>query len=140
MELTRLPFHASLELYQEQAEQLLDAWKAGHPTAIQIVRQSHPRFLDATIPWLPKKMSESELRSATLDASDAQLVIARWYDFQSWARLAEYVEAVTQEGSPVAQFEAAVEAVIGGDVGALAALLRAAPRIGPGPFDARDAF
>src|SRR5206468_1495601 len=52
------------------------------------------------------------------------LAIARWYDFESWPRLAEYVEAVTQEGSPVSKFESAVEAVITGDAATLDSLLR----------------
>jgi Ankyrin repeats (3 copies) len=123
MEITSLPFRARLEEYQKQAEQLLAAWTAADPTAIQIVRQKHPRFLDPNIPWLPKRMPESELRSATLDLSDAQLTVARWYDFESWPRLAEYVEAVTCEDSSVSQFESAVEGTISGDVATLALLL-----------------
>lgn len=113
--ITPLPFRASLEEYQKQAEELLEAWRAGVPGAIQIVRQNHPRFLDPHIPWLPKKLSDTEVRSVTLELSDAQLTIARWYDFESWPRLAEYVEAVTRDGSPVSQFESAVEAVISGE-------------------------
>jgi ankyrin repeat protein len=125
VELRRLPFDASLADYQQQADTLFDAWTSGDADAIQIVRHTHPRFLDTKIPWLPKRMSEAEVRSVTLDRSDAQLALARWYDFQSWSRLAEHVDAVTREGSPVAEFESAVEAVIDGDVAALASMLRA---------------
>jgi hypothetical protein len=99
----------------------------GRSGAIQIVRQKHPRFLNPEIPWLPKKMSEAEVRSVTLDRADAQLAVARWYDFESWSRLAEYVEAVTRSDSPVSHFEAAVEAVIDGNVAALTSLLRDHP-------------
>jgi ankyrin repeat protein len=129
MDITPLPFRASLEEYQKQAEELLEAWRAGDSGAIRIVRHKHPRFLDPTIPWLPKKLSDSEVRSATLDVADAQLTIARWYDFESWPRLAEYVEAVTRDGSPVSTFESAVEAVISGDVATLASLLRENPEL-----------
>lgn len=129
MDLTPLPFRASLEEYHRQAEQVLAAWKAGDPRAVQIVRQRHPRFLSSRIPWLPKPLSDAELRSASLELSDAQLAIARWYDFESWPRLADYVEAVTRDGSPVSVFEAAVEAVIDGDMGALASLLREHPEV-----------
>jgi hypothetical protein len=129
MDITSLPFRARLGEYQEQAEQLLAAWRAGDPAAIQIVRQRHPRFLDPNIPWLPKRMPESDVRSATLDLPDAQLTVARWYDFESWPRLADYVEAVICDGSPVSQFESAVEGVISGDVAGLALLLGEHPNL-----------
>lgn len=123
-DITPLPFRSRLEEYQEQAEELLEAWRAGDPGAMRLVRTRHPRFLDDRIPWLPKKLPDSEIRSAALEPGDAQLTIARWYDFQSWPALAEYVEAVTRENSPVCQFESAVEAVISGDVAALRSSLR----------------
>jgi ankyrin repeat protein len=65
--------------------------------------------------------------SASFDESDARLTIARWYDFADWSSLEHYVAAVTQDGSPVARFEAAVEAVIDGHVDVLAKLLRDHP-------------
>src|SRR5712664_3149225 len=129
MDLARLPFRSSLEQYRKQAEQLLEAWQAGDAGAIQLVRENHPRFLDSRIPWLPKKLSDSELRSATLEPVDTQLAIARWYGFESWPRLAEWVEAVAQEESPVSKFESAVEAVITGDVVTLERLLRENPEL-----------
>ena len=124
MQLRRLPFDAALADYQQQADALFDAWTSGDADAIQIVRHAHPRFLDAEIPWLPKRMSDAEVRSVTLDRADAQLALARWYDFQSWPALSEHVDAVTRDGSPVAAFEAAIETVIDGDVAALASMLR----------------
>ncbi len=127
--ITPLPFRSSLEEYQKQAEELLEAWRAGDPGAIQLVRTRHPRFLDDRIPWLPKKLPDSEIRSAALELADIQLTIARWYDFQGWPALAEYVEAVTQGNSTVCQFESAVEAVISGDVAALRASLRENPEL-----------
>jgi len=126
-DITPLSFRSSLEEYQKQAEELFEALRAGDPGAIQLVRHKHPRFLDASIPWLPKNLSDSEVRSVTLELADAQLAIARWYDFESWPRLAEYVKAVSQEGSPVSKFESAVEAVITGDVARLQSLLRENP-------------
>jgi ankyrin repeat protein len=63
------------------------------------------------------------------DAADAQLTIARWYSFQNWTALVEYVEAVARDGSPVVQFESAVEAVVAGDLSALESLLRKNPEL-----------
>jgi ankyrin repeat protein len=127
MDLKTLSLRSSLGEYQRQAEELLDAWKGGDAGAIQLLRTRHPRFLDDRIPWLPKKLPESQIRSAALELADFQLTIARWYDFQSWPALAGFAEAVSRENSPVSQFESAVEAVINGDEATLKALLRANP-------------
>jgi hypothetical protein len=62
---------------------------AGDGDAIRTFREHHPRFLDEKIPWLPKKMTETEVRSVTLNLSDAQLAIARWHSFADWAALAQ---------------------------------------------------
>jgi ankyrin repeat protein len=129
MDITPRPFRAALEEYERQATDLLDAWRAGDPGAIQIVRHKHPRFLDSRIPWLPKQLSDAEVRSVELARPDAELTIARWYDFQDWSRLVEHVEAVSRDGSPVETFESGVEAVINGDVATLSSLLRTHPEL-----------
>jgi hypothetical protein len=127
--LSALPFRSSLEEYQRQAGELLERFRSCDADAIRVIKEHHPRFLRSDIPWLPKDLPDSDLRSATLDTADAQLTIARWYDFQDWSALAEYVEAVTQENSPVSKFESAVEAVITGDVATLVSLLQANPEL-----------
>lgn len=127
MEIQPAAFNATLRRYQEQAEELLAAHASGDPQAIQVIHQKHPRFLDAKIPWLPRDIPASEIRDAPFDLADAQLTIARWYDFRDWAALEEYVDAVTRDDSSVFRFESAVEAVINGDAAALASLLRAHP-------------
>ena len=122
-----LTFRAVLGEYEQQAKELLDAWKAGDPSAIEIARHKHPQFLSETVRWLPKNMSDSELRSAPFTHADAQLTIARWYDYENWPRLVEHVTAMRDERSSVSTFEAAVEAVVDGDTAALAALLSEHP-------------
>jgi ankyrin repeat protein len=129
MDLKPLPFRSSLKEYQKRAEELLEAWRTGDSSAIQLIRTKHPRFLDDRIPWLPKKLTDSEVRSAALELADAQLTIARWYDFRDWPALAEFAEAVTQGNSPVCQFESAVDTVINGDAATLSSLLRANPEL-----------
>src|SRR5919198_6773496 len=104
MILTRLPFRAGLPEYESQARALVDAWREGDAEAISIVRHNHPRFLNPEITWLPRNMSEAEVRSVALDLSDAKLALARWYDFGGWPDLAEYVDAVTRDDSPVSRF------------------------------------
>lgn len=127
MPLTPLPFRSPLEAYAAQADALLEGWRAHDPDAMRFVREHHPRFLDERLPWLPKRLSDDEVRSVALDRSDARLAGARGYSFQDWERLAEWVEAVAQDGSPVARFESAVEAVIEGDLPALERRVREDP-------------
>src|SRR5205085_10672028 len=89
MDLKPLPLLSPLERYEKQAEEVLEAQRSGDPEAIRIIHNNHPRFLDAKIPWLPKNLSDSEIRSTALELADAQLTIARWYSFQNWSALAE---------------------------------------------------
>src|SRR6516165_9029685 len=79
----QLPARPNLDQLKHQAKDLLNAHKAGAEDAIQRIRQSHPRFSQA---------SEAEVRSARFTLSGAQLVIAREYGFVSWPKLKEYVE------------------------------------------------
>lgn len=129
MQLTPVSFQASLVNYQNQADDLLAGWKARDEDAIRIAVHTHPKFLNPDIPWLPKKLTKEDVLSASFDESDARLAVARWYDFADWLRLEEYVVAVTQDNSPVARFEAAVEAVIDGQVNVLASLVRNHPEL-----------
>jgi len=127
VQLTPLPVRAPVADYVMQADALLDAWNAGDPGAIAIARHKHPKFLDDTIKWLPKRLSDEQARKMPFEFADAQLTVARWYDFDSWQRLVEHVEEVTRDGSPVSRFEAAVDAVVDGDVKTLAAMLAEHP-------------
>ena len=129
MNFAPLPLRSTLDLYKRQAQELLDAHRSGDSRAIQILHEHHPRFLDTKIPWLPKNMPESEIRSAALELDDARLAIARCYDFKDWAALEEHVQGVFRDDSPVLRFESAVEAVIAGDVAALKSSLHANPEL-----------
>ena len=119
---TPLPFRSRLDAYEAQAQALLDAWRTGDEGATRFFREHHPRFLDESVPWLPKRMSDDEVRKVVLDSADARLATARGYDFQGWESLAEWALAVAGDG-PVARFETGVEAVIAGDVATLERLL-----------------
>jgi ankyrin repeat protein len=127
MEITPLPFRSSIAQYMGQATKLLEAWRAGDKDAIELVRRNHPRFLDERIPWLPKNLSDDEVRSMPLEIADARLAVARSYSFRDWQKLEEWVQAIGRDDSPVAKFESAVEAVIHGELSALRQLLRENP-------------
>jgi ankyrin repeat protein len=127
MQLSRLPFDASLVEYETQARELHDGWRHHDGDAIRLVRQQHPKFLREDVPWLPKDLSDEEVRAVSVDEDDARQAVARWYDFRSWPSLVEYVNDVTVPGSAVYRFESAVEAVVDGDLRTLATLLRDFP-------------
>jgi ankyrin repeat protein len=129
MEFTHLPFRAPLDQYRKQADELLHSLRSGDSQAIRLFNQKHPRFLDSKIAWLPRNVDDSEIQNAGLDLADAQLAVARMYDFREWESLAEYVEAVAQTDSRVFLFESGVEAVINGDAEGLKALLREHPEL-----------
>lgn len=129
MFLTPLAAGSPIDNYAAQAEALLTAWRAGEPWAIDLFHRWHPRFLDERIVWLPKRLSAEQIRAAPLDDGDARLAIARWYDFADWPALEVWVAAVQQSDSPIARFEQAVEAVIGGDADGLQSRLSTDPSL-----------
>jgi len=114
-----LPYRASLEEYQQQAEALFEALKSADEAAEWRFKWLHPRFRDQSV---------TDVRATTLEVIDAQVVVAREYGFDSWADLAEFTDAVSRDG-PVERFEAAVEAVVSGDIAALRAMLRENPEL-----------
>src|SRR5438477_362140 len=116
MDLRPLPFSSTLREYQEQAAGLLQAYRDGDPEALRQIHHHHPRFLDAEIPWLPKDVADSDIQAAGLELADAELTLARCYDFRDWPALTQFVETVGDGNSPVFRFEAAVEAVIHGEL------------------------
>jgi ankyrin repeat protein len=96
----QLPSRPNLDQLKHQARDLLNAHKAGNQDAIRRIRESHPRWSQA---------SEAEVRSARLTLSGVQLVIAREYGFVSWPRLKEHVEKAGPRASdPVDELKQAL--------------------------------
>src|SRR5262245_35085928 len=77
----QLPEHPSIENLRKQAKSLQKAITAADTSALASVREFHPHAAEAI---------------ADFSLSDAQLVIARTYDFPSWAKLKQYVDTVTE--------------------------------------------
>jgi ankyrin repeat protein len=122
-----LRFRSPVEAYQQQADELLAGWNAGDSDAVQTLRRHYPPLLDEHVPWLPKPLSESELRAVVLDRDGARLALARAYSLRNWQSLVTWVTDVREQDSAVACFETAVEAVVGGDQLGLERLLANAP-------------
>lgn len=124
MQMTWLPYRSPLDAYDHQAADLLQAFRAGDAFALSVFKCHHPKFLRSDIPWLPKDMSDDEIRNTPVDLDDARMAVARGYNFRDWAALVQYVAQVTDDHSPVYRFESAVEAVINGDLVGLERMLR----------------
>jgi len=103
-----LPDKPNLNQLKKQAKDLLKAFQAGEPTAIDEVRAHYPHPI-------------SRPQGHVLQLSDAQLVLARAYGFDSWPKLKACVDGVT-----MSRFVAAVET---GDVGGVRAMLHRRPEL-----------
>ena len=114
-----LPYSAGLGEYQRQAESLLDGVTSGNEGARWAFKWLHPRFRDRPV---------AEVDGATLAVTDAQTVIARHYAFETWPDLVAFTESVARDNA-VERFEAAVEAVVSGDLQTLRSLLREHPAL-----------
>jgi hypothetical protein len=112
-----LPYRAGPDEYRQQAESLADMLRSGNEAAAWRFKWLHPRF---------RGKSVADVRAATLDVTDAQVVVAQEHGFASWAELEKFTVAVRRDGS-VERFEAAVEAVVAGDLGTLRSLLHKNP-------------
>jgi ankyrin repeat protein len=73
-----LPARPSLEQLRKQAKELLKAYRAGDSSAVARFQSHHPRIT-------PDK---------GIALADAQLMLAREYGFQSWAKLKHHVESL----------------------------------------------
>jgi hypothetical protein len=121
MDTKELPAHPSLEQYKKQAKELLKSVKAGDTQPLQDILQrlkkDHQR---------PGRLTELERKGTKLFLADVQFLIARDYGFESWPKLAKYIEGIARRSS-AATFEAAVDAIVNGDSPELERLLKETP-------------
>lgn len=84
-----LPERPHLDVPKREARELLKAWRAGSPEALDRIRHRHPKFREA---------DHAAIAAAKFLLSDAQLVLAREYGFSNWAELKERINANTVAG------------------------------------------
>ncbi len=112
-----LPLHPNLEQLKKQAKLVLRGQRAGNPSILRRIQEHHP---------LQRTSTEAEIRAARFSLSDAQLVVAREYGFDSWTKLKAHVEA--QEGvAGEVSVNDLLKSAGRGDVDRLRALLDAQP-------------
>jgi hypothetical protein len=142
-----LPPHPNVEQYRKLAKELAGAVKSGGDTEVgaffaawfeKLWRTNRAVPYDAESPryiaeyserltkyfngaWKPKDVPPPRRTLA-----HAQFVIAKIHGFSTWAALVRHIETLGRD-SDEARFEAAVDAVVGGDRETLARLLREHP-------------
>jgi hypothetical protein len=120
MKLQPLSIQVGLEQYKQQADALYAAYAAGDTTAAGQMKDGHPQW------W---RLPVAEFRQLSVTPADAQVVVAWYYSFNSWDELATWVAAITLPGSSTARFEAAVDAIVAGDIKTLDTLLQNDPSL-----------
>lgn len=114
----RIPKSPSLDFDRKQAKALLQGCLDGESKACERMLQHHPRF---------KAASVTELKSTSLQLSDAQLVVAREYGFPSWPRWKSFVE--TTQLDLAARAAALLKAVCSNDVSRAKDMLEREPEL-----------
>jgi hypothetical protein len=76
-----------------------------------------------------RELLRARRRDAEPRLTEAQFFIARAHGFASWPAFAAHLEALRNDQSPTAHFEAAVDAIVAGDAATLQRLLRAHPEL-----------
>jgi hypothetical protein len=119
----------SLERYRREAEELIEAHRAGEAKAMQWIRRYHSRLAGRPDTNDRNPVTDTKVREVKLSVSDAQFIVAREHQFENWATFAKHIEELNRKGSAVAQFEAAVEAIVSGKTSTLKRLLRGNPEL-----------
>ncbi len=82
-----LPDNPDLDRLKAHAKTLRDLVRAGIDGSIALVREHHPRLGELTA---------GTPAATAFKLADAQLTVARHYDFASWAKLRDYVQLVNR--------------------------------------------
>ena len=82
-----LPDNPDLDRLKAHAKTLRDLVRVGVEGSVALVRDHHPRYAN---------LVAGTAEATGFKLADAQLTIARHYDFASWAKLRQYVELVNR--------------------------------------------
>ena len=116
----QLPPRPSLEQLRKQAKSLLRGQRAAEPDALNRIRESHPRW---------RGLSDKQTVALPFALADAQLVVAREYEFASWSRLQSHVKML-ETASATAEAVASLRDAAGrGELARLNALLELHPEL-----------
>jgi ankyrin repeat protein len=125
---SQLPPRPNLEQLKKQAKMILKGHRTADAHTLRRIQTHHPRWHQASV---------AAIQSAHFTLSDAQLVIANEYGFETWSKLKTHVLLHQTGPSSEEAVKALREAAGRGDLDRLAGLLDADPdlinaRGGPG--------
>jgi ankyrin repeat protein len=143
-----LPPHPNLEQYKKLAKDFQHACKSGDSAAVRnwaaqwaenlarlqgrditdrLRRQIGYEAERMARRW--QKFEETNQGAARCTLAQSQFFVARGHGFASWAKFARHLEGLARADSPVSRFEAAADAIAGGDKATLARLLQKDPAL-----------
>jgi len=143
-----LPPRPNLEQYKKLAKDFQHACKSNAPGAIrdwaarwaetiarlqgleitpEIRRQIDFESERMEHQW--NELKQTNERAARCTLASAQFFVARGHGFASWPKFAKHLEALASVNSPVSTFEAAVDAIVNGDLVRLGKLLSENPKL-----------
>ena len=85
-----LPPRPDLDQYKKQAKELASQFAVGTPEVRERIGNYHPRF---------QKQVREAIPSASLQLSDAQLILAREHGFLTWGEFARYIRTLQEDRS-----------------------------------------
>jgi hypothetical protein len=131
---SRQPEHGT-----DWAEAWADTWVGGLVRLSGISLEPHlpvrvQGWIDGVAEFARRQLRKDERDGQTCRLADAQFVIARSHGFESWPKFVRHLEALQAQHSTDSLFEAAVDAIVSGDIASLERLLAE----GPGLIQARS--
>jgi ankyrin repeat protein len=133
-DIIRLPARPDIDHYKTLAKEFQDACRGDAPGAVREwaaawLRRRHdaqPGDVDRVVrTWTSLVKTRPALKACSL--ADAQFVVARIHGFDTWPAFAAHIDTLARASSGTATFEAAVDAIVGGDIATLERLLREHP-------------
>lgn len=100
-------------------------WKAAEAAVIE----GNVSRLEGLLEQNPALLKEWDVSSGTVDAESARKIIASKHFFRTFEEFARFSETLKDRDHPIAQFEAAVDAVVEGHLPNLEKLLAARPEL-----------
>ncbi len=143
-----LPPRPNIEQYKKLARDFQRACKSGDPAALrdwtarwaETLARLQGRAVtpeaQREIGWDTerverqwRKIQQSNEQAARCTLAGAQFFIALCHGFASWPKFANHLEALARASSPISHFEAAIDAIISGNIVTLERLLRDHPEL-----------
>ncbi len=147
MDTLPLPPRPDIDQYRRRAKSLAAAANSRHPDAVRawatqwlsaltralgweatpFIQHSFDRAVEELAREAARRVAESKQRNRPFALADAQHLVAQAHSFDNWAAFADHVRGLTVVDPAHADFEAAADAIVNGDVVSLDRLLATNP-------------